>query len=325
MKVVSRLFPYGKRRIFKKIRRKNRFVVTIGVFDGLHRGHDFILKEVASRAKQLRCPSLAITFWPHPQKSLNKNFLGHIMTLEDRIKGIVSLGIDYVWVFRINRSFLNTRGLNFMKNLTDRFSIKELVVGQDFKCGHRGLWTIAQIRQFCLARKINLRVVKKMRIARKVISSSLVRKLIREAKFKQAKRFLGRDYVFKSRVIRGTGTGLKLGCPTANLNSDSFLIPRHGVYAVCVYLKGRKYLGAVNIGRKPTVSDVKKISFEVHILNFDGNITGKEIAVIFLGRIRDEKKFPSLISLRKAIKKDLDSITAKYSVSLASLTQPIVV
>jgi len=199
-----------------------------------------------------------------------------------------------------------------------------MIVGEDFRFGHRTQWGIKKLEMFARLFKFNLNVIKKISFRGRIISSSLIRKYIREAKFKEANKFLGRNYILEARVIRGTGLGRQLGFPTANLDSKDFVIPKRGVYAVGVYVDREVHLGAAYIGFRPTVFVNRKVSFEVHIFNFKKNILGKMIMIIFLGKIRMEKNFLSLDNLKNAIQKDIDFVTSRYSIPQNKIPQLIV-
>ncbi len=173
---------------------EKRYIVTIGVFDGVHLGHKVILQEVRKRAKVRKILSAVITFWPPPSKILNKNFLGWITDREDKKKLIQSLGIDYIWVLRVNQDFLKTKAEDFMRRIVRRIKIEELIVGEDFKFGYRGLGNIEKLKQFCLQFRFKLRVFKKKMVEGEVVSSSYIRRLIKKAEFKKAERLWGREY-----------------------------------------------------------------------------------------------------------------------------------
>ncbi|MCM8824164.1 MAG: bifunctional riboflavin kinase/FAD synthetase, partial [Candidatus Omnitrophica bacterium] len=287
---------------------RNRFVSTIGVFDGVHKGHQFILKKVIEKAQSKNISSLLITFWPDPHIILGKKFLGYLMSIESKIKVVSSLGIDYIFILDTNRNILNTSGDIFIRNIIERFSILELVVGEDFRFGEGAKWEIEELRHLANLFKFKLTVVKKLSIDREIVSSSRIREFILDGEFKRAKIMLGKDYFIETEVIKGSGLGRKIGYPTANCDWQGFVIPKRGVYSAYVLFDGKLYLGAVNIGFKPTVNNQRKISLEVHIIDFNENIVGKKIKIIFLEKIRREKKFSSLGKLAVSIRRDLEII-----------------
>ncbi len=305
----------------KFIKKEKKFIATIGIFDGLHLGHQFILKEVIKEIRRPYVLPLVITFWPHPKEVLGDKFLGYITNFKNKNKLLNSLGINNIWCFRSTLRLLNTDGFSFIKKIMEKFSLKGIVVGEDFKFGHRGKWRVDKLREMSRIFGFRLKIVKKIKYNKHIISSSFIRRLIYNGNFKEVKRLLGRDYIMEGKVIEGKGVGKKLGYPTANIyNVDKFVMPKVGVYVSYVLVEKKVYLGAVNIGFKPTLGG-KRYSLEVHILNFNKNILDKKIKIIFLERIREEKKFSSLHILKKAIKKDIEFITAKYSASSPHLTQ----
>ncbi|MCM8773116.1 MAG: bifunctional riboflavin kinase/FAD synthetase [Candidatus Omnitrophica bacterium] len=289
-------------------RLKNRFLATIGVFDGVHKGHQFILKQVIEKACSNKISSLLITFWPDPHIILGKKFLGYLMSIESKIKVVSSLGVDYILILDTNKKILNTSGDIFIRNILERFSILELVVGEDFRFGDGAKWGIDDLRHLANLFKFKLTVVKKLSIGKEIVSSSRIREFILEGEFKKAKIMLGKDYFIETEVIKGSGLGEKIGYPTANCDWQGFVIPKRGVYSAYVLFDSKLYLGAVNIGYNPTVNNQRRISLEVHIIDFNENIVGKRIKIIFLEKIRREKKFSSLGKLALAIKKDLEII-----------------
>ncbi len=321
-KVYIKEFPPKK--ILKNRRDCHRqFVATIGVFDGLHMGHRFILKELIKKANRLSAYPLVITFWPHPQEVISGKFVGHIMNILYKRKALHSLGISNIWCFKSTRQLLRMDGFSFVKKITRRFPLKGLVVGEDFKFGYRGRYSVEELREISHRLGIHLSVVRKIKYKGIVVSSSHIRELIYSGNFKKAEILLGRAYFMEGKVVRGNRIGRKLGYPTANvINYDRFIVPEAGVYAVYVGVGRKIYLGAANIGFKPTLKTKrKKHSLEVHIINFNKNILNKKIRIIFLEKLREEKRFPSLSSLRKAIEKDTALITSKYSTPQGYLTQ----
>jgi riboflavin kinase/FMN adenylyltransferase len=157
-----------------------------------------------------------------------------------------------------------------------------------------------------------------------VISSSLIRKCISKGELKEASRLLGRNFSLSGKIVKGRGQGIKLGFPTANVRIFNHVMPPGGVYSGYAIIGKKRYLSAINIGRNPTLTSAKKTTFEVHIINFKKNILDKEIEVVFLDKVRREKRFSSITKLKSAIQKDINLITAKYSVPAPNSLQPLV-
>jgi riboflavin kinase/FMN adenylyltransferase len=294
-------------------------VATIGVFDGIHVGHSFILNRVKARAKINKLASLVITFDTHPRKVISKNnvasgtiFLGHIINHQQKKELIEKLGIDYLWFLKTGRSFLKLSAQEFLEYILQYFSIKELIVGEDFHFGYKGQADVNYLKKVSRVYNFNLVVVKKIKNNVTTISSSVIRRLIRSGKFIKAKLFLGRNYCLEGKVIKGSGLGKKIGYPTANIHIGDYVSPRRGVYAGYAGLGKKIYLGAINIGTRPTVNELQKEAVEVHILGFNKDISKKTLKVYFLQKIREEKRFPSAAELKSAIAKDIRYIIKKY-------------
>jgi riboflavin kinase/FMN adenylyltransferase len=292
--------------------KKKECVATIGVFDGIHLGHQSILKKVVKEAAKKNINSLVITFDIPPQKFLDKNFDGCITDFEEKKKLIKSLGISYLWFLKTSHSLLKLSGSEFINYILNRFPIKKLIVGEDFRFGYKGKTDINYLKKVGELYGFNLISIKKKKERGKVISSSLIRKLIAKGNFKRIRTFLGRDYSLKGEVIRGRGYGKKIGFPTANINAYGYVIPSKGVYAAYTNIGKKRYLCAINIGTRPTVAKSKKIALEAHIINFHRNIIGKTIDLFFLKKIREEKRFSSLEGLKRTIKKDIAYILKNY-------------
>jgi len=312
--------------IYKKLpSRRVNCIATIGTFDGIHKGHKFILAKVKAKAKKAGLKSLVITFDTAPQQFLRrthlhnawpstKTFSGVICDLEQKIKLIQPLGIDYLWLLKTNRRLLELGADAFLELIFRYFAIKELIVGEDFRFGYAGRGDISYLKTAAKRRGFKLTVLTKTKVKKQPISSSLIRQYIRGAKLKEIKQFLGREFSLKGRVVKGRGIGKSLSFPTANIFAADFVAPAKGVYAAYVVLGSKKYLAAVNIGQSPTLSTRRKCLIEVQIIKFNKNILGKMIEIVFLKRLRNERKFANSAALRAAIAKDIGSITSKYSI-----------
>ncbi len=313
MRHILKKFPTGKRKV----------VLTIGMFDGLHRGHKFILRTLIRRAEKLGVRSAVVTFWPHPQRVLGVRFEGHITDPHQKMRMISSVGVDYIWVLKSTQGLLKMRGKDFIEKLASHLDIVEIVVGDDFKFGYKRKEDVQSLKGIASSLGFRVVTVKKRKIRGKVISSSFIRRLIKKGRFKEARLCLGRAFILELPVIKGRGRGRKLGYPTVNLDYDNFVVPESGVYAVCVRYRGRIYLGAANIGYRPTFGG-KNLSFEIHLIGFRGNIVRKKISILFLEKLRKERKFSSISSLIRQIQKDISYIVSRYSTSHHSCAQLIV-
>lgn len=326
MKVIYRRLPS------KRI----RCAATIGVFDGIHLGHQFILKKVIKEAGKQNFSSLIITFDILPQQFLLKKQLfsvhklkkipcGYIADFEQKTTLIKSLSLDYCWFLKTSRFLLELSPKDFVKYVCRAFVIKKLIVGQDFRFGYRARGDVNLLKKLQGEFGFDLSVVQKKTKQKRPISSSYIRGLIQRSEFKMVKKFLGRNFSINGHVKKGRGIGSKLGFPTANISRADYVIPPQGVYVGYVIIKRKVYLSAVNIGlRLPTSKDAEEKLIEAHIINFNKNILGQKIKLVFLEKIRDEQKFSSCDKLRLAIAKDVRLVTSKYSTRLPKYPQPVV-
>ena len=317
MKVIFKRLP------FKRV----KCVATVGVFDGIHLGHQFILEKVREIARKKGLSSLLITFDIPPQQFLNKEnllhhrrpekaFIGSLTGRDEKIDLVRSLGVDYLWFLRTKRSLLKLSAQSFINYIQKYFDIDKLIVGQDFRFGHKGTGDLSDLKKLASEHRFGLSIIRRRAKNNKIISSSLIRQLIQKGKLSQTKQLLGRCFSLNGRVVKGRGIGSKLGFPTANISASDYVIPACGVYAAYVILDKKTYLSAINIGMLPTFGRVKSPVVEAHILNFKKNILGRMIKIVFLERLREEKKFPSSKALASAISKDIKRITSKYSAFL---------
>lgn len=287
-----------------KINKFRKPVVAMGVFDGMHRGHRQVLKAVVNKARQIRGESIVLTFWPHPQRE------GSLYSLEHRVRLIAEVGMDICLVINFSRHFANIRAENFIKNiLVDKIGAAFVYVGRNFRFGSgaKGDLTLLQkLGKFYGFRVKGFAIVK---IRGEAISSTLIRRLIKQGKIKEAERLLARPVSILGTVIKGTKMGRILGFPTANINPHHEVIPAKGIYAVRIASDKNKFKGVCYIGTRPTISAGcrKKINVEVYIIDFHKNIYGKYLEIQFVKRIRPDQKFPSLALLARQIRKDVSS------------------
>ncbi|MFA6281184.1 MAG: bifunctional riboflavin kinase/FAD synthetase [Candidatus Omnitrophota bacterium] len=308
--------------IYRKILSKRiECVASIGVFDGVHLGHKFILEKLREKSRELKLPSLVVTFDIHPQTLLQKRnpkiqkpFPGFLTDLKSKAKFLEREGIDYVWFLKVSKSLLGLSGKEFLDYLFGRFKVKYIIVGEDFRFGHNGKSNIRYLERISRQYGFGVMVLKKIEKAKNTISSSLIRRLIKKSHFTKIENFLGREFYIEGKVIKGIGYGRKLGFPTANLDCDGYVIPKEGVYAARIELNKKHYLSAVNIGVRPTMFKNTAQTLEVHILHFKKNILGKKIRISFIKKLRDEKKFSSENELKQAIAKDIAHIKAHYKI-----------
>ena len=281
-------------------------VVALGTFDGVHRGHQRIIKETVKFANKTGVASLAITFDPHPQRLIvPERGLRLLTTLKEREELFCDLGIDGVVVIRFRKEMRKLSAKEFVKRyLVHKLGVSRVFVGFDYAFGKDRTGDVTHLKKFGKQYGFGVTVIPPVSTNHAAIKSRVIRKLISQGEFGKAVRLLGHPYEITGKVGRGSGRGKSLGFPTANLKVDpNKLIPAHGVYAGKV--NGKKC--AVNIGARPTFSR-GSTEVEVHILNFNKNIRGKTLKVQLTKRLRDELQFSDVEKLKKQVKRDIDRV-----------------
>lgn len=295
---------------YSEIKKIERAVITIGTFDGVHKGHFDILNTLVETAKKENAASCVITFDPHPQKIVAKNFeLKLITTLEEKIKLIKQFGIDQVVVIKFDRDLANLTAGEFLQKLIDSgIGIKHIIVGYDHGFGKNRSGKEEQLRILGKEMDFSVTRVGAVKLNEDGISSTKIRQtLLNEGNASKTKEYLGRYFSISGHIVKGARRGRQLGFPTANIdvgNPDK-LIPQKGVYFVSSEIEGTTVYGVMNIGLRPTFEDVSNYVIEVYFLNFDLDIYGKKINVEIIERIRDEVKFETKEKLVNQIKKDI--------------------
>ena len=282
-------------------------ILTLGTFDGVHKGHQKILKKLKYEAKKDNLKSIVLTFFPHPRTVLNPDFnLKLINTIEERTRLFEKSKIDILITHPFDKNFSELSPDQFVKNiLVNKLKIKKILIGYDHRFGKNRTAGFKDLKIFGLKygfEVIEISVEEKNKVS---ISSTKIRNSIIEGDIKTAKSYLGYDFSLKGEVVNGNAIGRTIGFPTANLNinQDYKLIPKNGVYLIRTILEGKKVYGMMNIGVKPTLKS-KDTSIEVNLFEWGGDLYGKVIEVFILHYIREEKKFDSLIKLGNQIKLD---------------------
>ncbi len=282
-------------------------VLTIGNFDGVHIGHQRIMQKVTEAAGAIGGTSMAMSFDPHPVKVLSPERAPSLMTPpEEKARVMGHLGIERLLLVNFNREFAGLEPDDFIQRvLVERLHPVWIVVGHNYAFGRAKKGTTELLRQRGKRYGFKLTVVRNVRMKGQVVSSSRIRGLLEKGRVSDAAMLLGRSYMIEGTVEKGAGRGSSiLGYPTANIMSPHELIPKEGVYAVKTRLLGKVYDGVMNIGTNPTFNG-GRLSPEVFIMDFKGDILGANLAVYFVKRIRDEKKFSSPEALKSAIKGDV--------------------
>ncbi|WP_373600586.1 bifunctional riboflavin kinase/FAD synthetase [Paraclostridium bifermentans] len=287
--------------------------VTIGNFDGIHKGHVKLIKKTVEEAKNKGHKSVVFTFENHPMRYFRTNSVKNIITNDEKIKILKSLGVDIILMIPFDEYMTKISTVEFVKNiLIDKLSCKKIIVGHDFTFARNKEGNCTILKELGKLYDMEVEIIEPIKIDDIRVSSSHIRKLIELGKVNDIKKFLGRNYYLEGEVIHARKIGRTIGFPTANLKvDDNLIVPKNGIYAVKVYLKNREFYGATNIGYNPTVNG-KTLSIETHILDFEEDIYGDIIKVEFLNRIRDEKKFNSLDELKNQLSEDVKYVYKKY-------------
>ncbi|MBI1910293.1 MAG: bifunctional riboflavin kinase/FAD synthetase [Deltaproteobacteria bacterium] len=283
-------------------------VITLGVFDGVHRGHQKIFNTARQGARKSHSPSIVYTFYPHPVQVLAPELpLPLINTLEQRIELIDRCGLDAVIVEPFTKRFSRQSAKTFFeKILKNRLAPKRLIVGYDFTFGAKRQGTVETLEQLGKTSGIEVVVIPAIFETSQLLSSTEIRHAIQRGEVSRAANLLGHRFFIDGLVVKGRGIGKRLGIHTANLKTENELIPQIGVYSSFTTV-GRKQLRSVtNIGPNATFGG-SSISIETHILNFNRSLYGKKIRVEFIERIRDEMTFPGPEMLKKQILSDIQT------------------
>lgn len=287
-------------------------VLTIGNFDGVHRGHLALFDLVRERAQEIEGQSAVMTFDPHPLKIMRPQKSPLLITPTPQKLNLISqAGIDVIFYITFSEQFAAIAAHDFVEDiLLRKIGIRELVVGYDYTFGHRREGDIALLRRIGKERGFVVHVVEPVRVNQTLVSSTSVRELVQAGDLAAARTMLGRDYQIRGSVIKGQNRGATLlGFPTANLQLVDELTPKGGVYAVRVLADGGIYDAVTNIGYNPTFGN-GPLTVETHLLGFQGDLLGKTIQISFIKRLRDEKTFQGVEDLADQIRADIDCAKA---------------
>lgn len=281
--------------------------IALGFFDGVHLGHGELLKKTNERAAQSGAVPSVLSFDVHPDTLVfNREvpLINSAISRQEIIKRCY--GIDNVVFIHFNRRVMQMPWHDFIENLVNELNIGWIVVGHDFCFGHKGEGTTTRLKEYCAEHNIGCDVIPALSIDGIVVSSTYIRGLIENGEIERANQFLGHPHTLSDTVHSGYHLGTKMGTPTINMYfPDGVIVPRHGVYASRVYLDDGKYYCAVtNVGVRPTVGDNNKVNVESYLLDYSGNLYGRQARLEFLSYIRPEEKFSSLDELGTQIKKD---------------------
>ena len=283
-------------------------IITVGTFDGVHRGHQAIITQLLTKAKQLNLNDLIITFSLHPRLIVQPDYdLKLLTTKDEKILLLQKFKINHLYFLPFDQNMANWDAETFVRKiLIEKFGLKHLIVGFDHRFGKNRQAGYNELKQLGEKYGFTVEKVEPVIYNGQKISSSRIRKLITDGQIKLANKLLGYNYLAIGKVIKGSGIGRKINFPTANiLVHKQKLLPKYGVYAVKVQTDNFDGLGVLNYGIRPTISTDPQPVLEVHILDFNQNIYNHPIKIQFIDRIRDEKKFNSLSELQNQIHHDI--------------------
>ena len=278
-------------------------IIALGFFDGVHLGHQALLKACVELAARLGVQTGAITFENHPQSLFSNAVPPLINGLQDRYQLLRHYGIDQIYPFPVTREVMSTNWRDFLDELMQRGAVG-FVCGDDFRFGHRGEGNGERLQEFCAQKGLPCVIIPEQTMDDTRVSSTYIRRQIEEGDMATAVRFLGHAHILTGEVISGRKIGRKIGVPTANLViPEGVVVPKFGVYACRVALEGKQYCAVANVGTRPTVGG-HRVTVEPWILDFEGDLYGKSITLEFHRYLRAERKFDSLEELRAEIQKN---------------------
>ena len=290
-------------------------VLTLGVFDGLHLGHQRIMETVVSRAGFVRAVPTAITFDPHPRAVLYpENAPPLLQTLDQRLANFEFLGIEQAIVVRFDLNFAAQDAEIFLRDIVhERLQAKEVYLGKGFAFGKSRAGNIELLKKMSAELGFFADEVPEVCLRESRISSSKIRQLLADGRVNLARRMLGRPYGVEGQIVHGFERGRTIGFPTANLKPTNRVIPKYGVYATATLINNEWRRSITNVGVRPTFEGDKEPSIESYVFDFDGDLYGDVLRVRFLHRIRDEKKFDGIAELKAQIEKDTNRALNYFS------------
>ncbi len=289
--------------------------IALGFFDGVHAGHGELLKMTTRRAQEIGAIPSVLSFDVHPDTLVfgkEVPLINSAIGREELIRRCY--GIDNVVFLHFNQHMMRMPWEEFIASLIAELGIAWIVVGHDFCFGYKGEGTAARLKDYCATHGLGCDIIPALKIDGRIVSSTYIRELIANGDIETANRFLGHPHTLSDTVRSGYHLGTNLGAPTINMYfPDGVLVPRHGVYATKVFLEdGSCYIAVTNVGVRPTVSDDARVSVESHLLDYSGNLYGRQARVEFYGFLRGEQKFASYEELSAQIRRDAASARAYF-------------
>ncbi len=287
--------------------------LAIGTFDGMHLGHKYLLNKLIEISKRNNCYSMVYTFRRHPMLFLDPNNAPPLlMSLAQKILEFKKLGLNLVFVQNFDHKFAEISSHGFISLLRENYNVRHIVIGHDFRFGHKGMGDVSLLKQFSLSKGFEVTSIQPHKVDGQIVSSSAIRILLKQGKVKEAAGFLGYPYSLCGEVVTGFGRGAKIGFPTANLQFDEKMaVPGFGVYLTKAIIDKKEYWGATSVGNNPTFFQ-EGTQIETYFLDINKDLYGKHLKLFFIEKLRDQICFDTVDELVSQIGKDVNQI--KYMV-----------
>ena len=292
-----------------------RTVVTVGNFDGVHVGHQVILRKVVATAAELGAASVAVTFDPVPKKVLQPDTAPPLIeTLEQRLTHFKQLGLENTIVISFNQQFASRSPEDFVLDLlVGILKVKEIVVGENFSFGHEKRGNLNLLKQIGSIYDFGVVGIPEIKIGNQRVSSTLIRQQIKSGQMEEAHRYMGRPFALQGTVVHGEKLGKTIGVPTANFKVENELLPATGVYVTRALLQNsQNIIAATNVGFRPTVGG-KTLTVEAHLLHYSGDLYGQKMELQFFHRLREEMRFKDLHELKAKINTDIQQTESYFN------------
>lgn len=285
---------------------KNGVVATIGNFDGVHLGHQQLIRSLKTKAAEMKLPAVVILFEPQPREYFQKEEApSRISSLREKLDMLQKCQVDYVYCIKFDKRLAETSAKDFANTyLFSMLHVKKLLVGADFRFGKNREGDVQLLQQLGATHSCSIDVMPDFNIGTDKVSSTKIRAALHQGNLNLAAQFLGHSFSLCGRVVRGDGRGRQWNIPTANLSLHRLSLPLHGVYVISARVRGHLYGGVANLGKRPTVDGTKNI-LEVHLFDFEESIYGELMQVFFLHKLRDEVKFTTVDALIAQIHQDI--------------------
>ena len=298
--------------------------IALGFFDGVHIGHAALLNRTKERAAEHGLTSSVLSFDVHPDDLVfggRVELINSALGREDVIRRM--FGIDNVIFIHFNQRVMHMSWQDFADSVIDELHAAWVVVGHDFRFGYRGEGTAEKLKDYCATRGVGCDIIPAVTLGGEVVSSTRIRELLKAGELEEANRWLGHPHFMTDTVHSGYHLGTKLGTPTINMSfPEGVLVPRRGVYAAKVYLAGETegHIAVTNVGVRPTVSDEGRVSVESHLLDYSGDLYGRQARVEFFAFLRDERKYADFAELSEQIRRDAEAARAYFAEKKADST-----